>query len=104
MRRSPSADTRLLPEADQFEQPSCPMAVGVLVEHAFARAPTELFRLGRVREQVAVRVDGGVRAPCDAEIDARARDRAREDVERDVADEARVADVALEVTAAEREV
>ena len=50
------------------------------------------------------RVDRRVRAARDAEVDARRGDRAREDVERDVADEPRRADVAVEVAAAECEV
>ena len=45
-----------------------------------------------------------MRAARDAEVDARRRDRPREDVERHVADQARPARVALEVAAAEREV
>src|SRR5919198_728255 len=50
------------------------------------------------------RVNRRVRAPRDVEVDSRARDRLREDVERNVADHARAADVAAEVLAAEREV
>ena len=48
--------------------------------------------------------DGRVRAARDVEVDPRGRDRAREDVERHVADQPRAADVAPEVAAAEREV
>src|SRR5476649_1367231 len=58
MRRRPSADMRLLPEADQLEQPARPVAVGVLVEYTLARAPPELLGLGGVGEQVAIGVDG----------------------------------------------
>src|SRR4051794_2063619 len=50
------------------------------------------------------RVHRRVRAPRDAEVDSRSGDRARERVEGHVADEPRVADVAAEVAAAEREV
>src|SRR4051794_8946581 len=47
---------------------------------------------------------GRVRATCDVEVDPRARDRLRKDVEGDVADEARPAEVATEVAAAHGEV
>ena len=49
-------------------------------------------------------VDGRVRAPRDVEVDARRGDRAREHVERHVAEHPRIADVALEVPSAEGEV
>src|SRR5439155_20939246 len=47
------------------------------------------------------RVHGRVRPPRDVQVDPRRGDRAREDVERDVADQARAARVAAEVAAAE---
>src|SRR5215211_8740334 len=46
---------------------------------------------------------GRVRAPREIEVHARRRDRLREDVERHVADQPRLAGVAAEVPAAERE-
>src|SRR5215204_5098056 len=49
------------------------------------------------------RLDGGVGAAGDVEVDPRCRDRVVEGVERDVADEPRPAGVPLEVAAAERE-
>src|SRR5262245_15189055 len=63
------------------------------------RARRELERPRRRR-----RVHARVRAAREAEVDARGGDRAREDVEGDVAGQARAARVALEVAAAEREV
>src|SRR4051812_16755045 len=48
--------------------------------------------------------DARMGAARDVQVDTRRRDRTREDVERDVADQPRVADVAAEVAAAEREV
>ena len=45
-----------------------------------------------------------MRAPRDVQVDAAARDRLREDVERNVADQSRIADVAAKVAPAEREV
>ena len=62
-------------------------------------ARRELERATRRR-----RVDGRVRTARDAEVDACGRDRPREDVERHVADQPRVAGVAAEVAPAEREV
>src|SRR5262245_54214293 len=50
------------------------------------------------------RVHSRVRAPGDVQVDPRGGDRPREHVEGHVADEPRVADVAAEVAAAEREV
>src|SRR5438477_8642104 len=147
---STSVDTGLHSDADELEQPARAMAIGVLVEHALARATAELLRLAGIVEQVAVggdgfvrvmddeqlaarlepaldpfvrvrddrrgtrrqlerprrrrRVHARVRAAREAEIDARRRDRAREDVERHVAGETRAPGVALEVAPAEREV
>ena len=49
-------------------------------------------------------VDRRMRAPRDVEVDARGGDRAREDVERDVAHERRRSDVASKVLSAEGEV
>src|SRR5271169_2955686 len=43
-------------EVEQLQQPPCAVRIRVLVEHAHARAPAELLRLRRIREQVAVRV------------------------------------------------
>src|SRR5580765_2385103 len=50
------------------------------------------------------RVDGRVRAPRDVEVDPRTRDRLSEDVEGNVADQLRAADVPAKVPAAESEV
>src|SRR5690348_12422223 len=58
---STSVDTCLDSEAGELEQPPRTMAIGVLVEHALARAPAELLCLTRVVEQVAVGRDGLVR-------------------------------------------
>src|SRR6266540_1691095 len=49
-------------------------------------------------------VDGGMRPPRHVQVDPRTRDRVREDVERDVAHEPRVADVPTEAAAAEGEI
>src|SRR5438093_12196203 len=49
------------------------------------------------------RVQRGVRTASDVQVDASARDRLREHVERNVSDEPRVSRVAAEVAAAERE-
>src|SRR5215218_7594595 len=124
-----SADTGLHAAAHELEQAPRAVPVGVLVEHALARASAHRLRLRRVVQQVddrggrlvgildheerrarlerparRRRVDRRVRPPRDGEVDAGGRDRARERAERDVADLARAADVAAEIAAAEREV
>ena len=126
------------------------MRVRVLVQCPLARRSSKRLRLSRIREQVAIRVDGllrsrddeqlpprlepllhpfdrvghdrgagcceferpagrrrvngRVRAARDVEVDPRRGDRTREDIERNVADRPRSADVAAKVAAAEREV
>src|SRR5712692_1664131 len=49
-----SVDTGLHPQPDQLEQPPRAVAVGVLVEDSLARATSQLLRLRRIVEQVAV--------------------------------------------------
>ena len=59
------------PEADQLEQPPRAVAVGVLVEHALARAAAQLLGLARVVEQVAVGGDRLVGVVDDEQLAAR---------------------------------
>src|SRR3954452_704811 len=53
---STSVDTRPDSQPDELEQPSCTVAIRVLVEDALARAASELLGLLRIVEQVAVGV------------------------------------------------
>ena len=72
-----SVDMRRHPEADQLEQPPRAVAVGVLVEHALARAPPHLLGLRRVVEQVAVGGDRLGRVVDDEQLASPARTSAR---------------------------
>src|SRR5262249_1881239 len=77
-------------------EPPLDPGVGVRDDRSTCRRELErTARRGRVHRRV--------RPTGDVEVDARARDRLREHVERDVADETRVRGVAAEVAATERE-
>src|SRR3954454_1723085 len=78
-------------------EPLLDPVVGVRDDRGARRSELERAAGGR-------REDARVRAPRDAQVDARRRDRLREEIEGDVASEASVARVPEEVPAAEREV
>src|SRR5215218_1498422 len=78
-------------------EPAIDALVGVRDDRGAARRELERARSRRGTH-------GRVRAARDVQVDPRRRDRSREDVERDIADRARVSGVAAEVTPAEHEV